>query len=176
MKYKGFKPIEWRTMKIKSFVKYNLIIAGAFFILALLLEWTFWDHNQMSKKIPIAIPLGLLIIAFLILLSVTNKEKDLLSSTLKGWSIAAISILVLLVLVGVSFLLSEKIYMHLRTGLFVMLIFSIQYLMIAFIGKKYSIDESDNIRELISKNPGMEKWISKYALKRYEDRLGEEKR
>ena len=44
--------------------------------------------------------------------------------------------------------------------------FAVQYVSIAFIGKKYNVDKYDSVEEFIDDNPGVEKWINKTALER----------
>ena len=149
-----------------SFSKYNLIIAGVFFILALITGWTFWNHDQMLKKLPIALPIGLLSLLFLTFFSRADNKNSLWSWALKGWRTSAIGILVPLVLICFSICLSEKYDKDLSVGFFIFVMFAVQYVSIAFIGKKYNVDKYDSVEEFIDDNPGVEKWINKTALER----------
>ena len=153
-----------------SFVKYNLIIAGVFFIFALIIEWTLWNPNKMSKKIPIALPICLLLMLFLIFFSQANKEKESWDNVLKGWRIIAISTLISILLIILSIWLPEKYDKDISVGAIIMIMFGMQYLMIALIGKKYKIDEYQSIAVFVDKNPDAEKWISKSSLKRLEEK------
>ena len=73
---------------------------------------------------------------------------------------------IMLVLTCFSICLSEKYDKDLSVGFFIFVMFAVQYVSIAFIGKKYNVDKYDSVEEFIDDNPGVEKWINKTALER----------
>ena len=72
----------------------------------------------------------------------------------------------IIVLICFSICLSEKYDKDLSVGFFIFVMFAVQYVSIAFIGKKYNVDKYDSVEEFIDDNPGVEKWIIKTALER----------